>query len=488
MKKTKIISFIIFSIFCIPISWIFAVLIHCTLSGIIFSFDMIIKITIVKELILLFFLSLIFCILALIILYSLNDNSYMKSEVDRITNNIATPKAVGQGQHGTSRWLTEKEFRNTFKYNVIENVKRKSKFRIINVIKSRLYVWKIKFLKKKKETIKVSSGGLVVGYEKKKNQEKIYYIDDNVHSLVIGSTRSGKTRGVVLQTIGNLALANEGMIISDPKSELYHYTSKYLEDLGYKIITIDFKNPLKSTRYNFLQPIIDAVNNNDYRKAEELSWDITQSLVGNEESRMEKIWKDGEMSVIAGAIMSVVFDNKERPEFQNLTNVYTFISEMCKPVGNTMPINKYIENLKPEHPATNIFGVARIAPEKTRGSFFTSALATLRLFTSKSIYTMTCKSDFKLEDVGREKMAIYIILPDEKTTYYSIASLFVYQNYVALVNLADENGGELPNRVNYILDEFRQFCNNSCICKFINSIRREKNKIQLVYSIVFTIR
>ena len=36
-------------------------------------------------------------------------------------------------------------------------------------------------------------------------------------------------------------------------------------------------------------------------------------------------------------------------------------------------INKYIENLKPEHPATTVFGVARIAPEKTRGSLFTSA-------------------------------------------------------------------------------------------------------------------
>ena len=47
------------------------------------------------------------------------------------------------------------------------------------------------------------------------------------------------------------------------------------------------------------------------------------------------------MSVIAGAIMSVVFDNKEHPEYQNLTNVYSFISEMCRTVGQTMPINKY---------------------------------------------------------------------------------------------------------------------------------------------------
>ena len=296
-----------------------------------------------------------------------------------------------------------------------------------------------------------------MGYKKQKTKEDMYYIDDNVHSLTLGATRSGKTRSVVLQTIGNIGIAGESMIISDPKGELFQYTSKFLKDLGYKIIAIDFKNPLKSTRYNFLQPVIDAVNRDDYRKAEEYAWDITASLVGNEDSKMEKIWRDGEMSVIAGSIMSVVFDNKENPQYQNLTNVYMFISEMCRTVANTMLINKYIEELDKSHPASTIFGIARIAPEKTRGSFFTSALTTLRLFTSKSIYGMTCKSDFSLEDSGNVKTVTYIILPDEKTTYYSLASLFVYQNYVSLVEMADKNGGELNKRVNYILDEFGNF-------------------------------
>ena len=164
------------------------------------------------------------------------------------------------------------------------------------------------------------------------------------------------------------------------------------------------------------------------------------------------------MSVIAGAIISVVFDNKEQPQYQNLTNVFMFISEMCKTVGNKqMPINQYIESLSEEHPATSIFGIARIAPEKTRSSFFTSALATLKLFTNKSIYSMTCESDFSLIDAGKERVATFIILPDEKTTYYSLASLFVYQNYVALVEKADSRGGELFKRVNYILDEFGNF-------------------------------
>lgn len=54
-------------------------------------------------------------------------------------------------------------------------------------------------------------------------------------------------------------------------------------------------------------------------------------------------------------------------------------------------------------------------------------------------------------------MVIFIVLPDQKVTYYSLASLFVYQMYIALVELADARGGELPNRVNCLLDEFGNF-------------------------------
>lgn len=423
MNKRKRGIIAILSILNILLSIYLSTMIHIKLAKIEFS-----QIVVDKQLLLLFFLIYLLLEVIIFMLFGLGSKNVFKSETVNITDKLKTPEIMGQGQHGTSRWLTKKEFKNLFKCNTLSDTKTT-----------------------------FNSGGIIVGYEKKKNTEKIYYIDDNIHSLVVGATRSGKTRSVVLQTIGNLGLAGESIIISDPKAEIFHYTSEFLKNLGYDIITLDFKNPSKSTRYNYLQPVIDAVNKEDYRKAEEYAWDITQGLVGEDNSKMEKIWRDGEMAVIAGAIISVVFDNKEHPEYQNLTNVYSFISEMCKTVGQQMPINKYIESLPPEHPASTIFGIARIAPEKTRGSFFTSALITLRLFTSKSIYGMTCKSDFSLKQSGERKTVTYIILPDEKTTYYPLASLFVYQNYVSLVESADERGGELKTRVNYILDEFGNF-------------------------------
>ena len=147
----------------------------------------------------------------------------MQSEVDRITNNIITPKAIGQWQHGTSRWLTDKEFKKNFNYIEIEKPKVKSKSKLLNKISSRIYLFKSKIFKKKKKEKIYKSGGVVVGFEKKNNKEKIYYIDDNMHSLIVGATRSRKNEKCRFRdNTGCYGLANESMIISDPKSELYH--------------------------------------------------------------------------------------------------------------------------------------------------------------------------------------------------------------------------------------------------------------------------
>lgn len=253
--------------------------------------------------------------------------------------------------------------------------------------------------------------------------------------------------------------------------ELYQYTSEFLRNIGFDVHVIDFKNPSKSCGYNFLQPVIDSINNNDFIRAEEKAWDIAQALVTSD-TKIEQIWLDGQKSIIAGTILTIVYENKEKPEYQNMSNVYMFISEMSKKNGNDIKLNKYIENLDENHIAKKVFSVALVAPEKTRASFFTSALATLNLFSNKSIYSMTSITDFAIENIGRKSTAIYIILPDEKVTYYPLASLLVYQIYCGLVNEADNRGGQLKVRVNYILDEFGNFVQIPAFSNMLTVSRR----------------
>lgn len=299
-------------------------------------------------------------------------------------------------------------------------------------------------------------GGIVIGQKKEGDSERLYYLGDDTHTLTIGATRSGKSRCLVLQSICLLALAGESLVISDPKAELYHYTGRYLEKLGYEVICLDFKNPEKSTRYNLLQPVIDAVNAQDMERAEMFAWDITNILVGDNVSN-EKIWENGEKATIAAAILCVVVDNQKRPAYQNLTNVYWFIAEMSKTVGGKTPMSVYMKKLPASHPARALMSIAEVAPSRTKGSFDTSALTTLRLFSSRSVYAVTHTSDYKIAEIGSKKQALFFILPDEKTTYYPIASLMVSQLYELLVQQSDLRGGRLKRRVNFILDEFGNF-------------------------------
>lgn len=244
----------------------------------------------------------------------------------------------------------------------------------------------------------LKKGGVVVGMRKEGDKEKIYFVGDDCHLLCVGATRSGKSRCLVLESICLLGLAGESIFCSDPKAELFHYTADFLKKLGYEVLVLDFKNPEKSMRYNLLQPIIDAISEGDTDRAEMLAWDLTNNLVGKPEG--EKIWTNGECSIIAAAILCVVCDNQKRPEFQNMTNVYWFISEMCRTIGNKMPLLEYVKKLSPSHPARALLSISDVAPSRTRGSFYTSALTTLRLFTSKSIYAITHTSDFIITYLG----------------------------------------------------------------------------------------
>lgn len=308
-------------------------------------------------------------------------------------------------------------------------------------------------------------GGIVFGYERiNTEKEKIYCITNNTHTVGIGATRSGKTRCVVLQSIGTLGLAGESMVITDPKGELYDYTSDFLRAKDYDIKVLNFKETKKSDKYNFLQPVIDAINKDDIQDAVDKTWDITESLMPDND-KGEPIWKNGEAAIIASAIMCVVYENKNYYKYQNLANVSQFITEMSinrkDERGNFYVyferLREYLKEKSSDDPAIALLSISEVAHPKTRSSFYTSALTTLRLFSNININSITSDTNISLKDIARNKTALYIILPDEKTTYYSIASLFIHQLYISLVAQADRMGGSLGKRVNFILDEFGNF-------------------------------
>lgn len=415
-----------------------------------------------------------------------------------VAGNIELPRRHKNTIHGSARFATKKEIKRQFGTLKINDDDEKIKLLIAETEQEKEKIaerrkivedWEIRFdevdksedenkeellrkLYKEKQLLQQQwpenvfaicefhekIGGLPVLFEKNGNTTEATIIDKDRHSAMIGTTRIGKGRRIFLPTIGILAMAGENMLIPDPKGENYLYSKDALIRMGYQVLQLDFRQPKKSMRYNFLQLVIDAVDRGEMAEAINLCWDIASQLVG--EATGEKIWTNGEASIIAGAIMAVVYDNRvpERKKYQNMTNVYFFIAESSKEIKEgKIKLEEYEENLSYDHPSKGLFAIAIAAPDRTLGSFTTSALTTLNLFTNPYIYQMTRESVFRFADMVRKKTAVFLILPDEKDTYHSLAALFVSMHYQYMVGQANRFGGKLPIRWNYLLEEFGSF-------------------------------
>ena len=123
------------------------------------------------------------------------------------------------------------------------------------------------------------------------------------------------------------------------------------------------------------------------------------------------------------------------------------------PKMKKMELTAYMEYLEETNIARTAYAPIRNAPEKTRGSFMTSTMSTLQLFGSRKLNKIIGKSDFQFKDFVDEKIALFIVNPDEKSTYDKIASIQYDQSYQEFVEEANKRGGKLKRRIHNIFDE-----------------------------------
>ena len=99
---------------------------------------------------------------------------------------------------------------------------------------------------------------------------KIYIDITSTHTIVIGTTRSGKGQGFVLITIDIYSRAEikSSLIFNDPKGELCGQSKELLEKEGYDVKVIDFLEMTNSIGYNPLEIVKEAWREGDFGEAE----------------------------------------------------------------------------------------------------------------------------------------------------------------------------------------------------------------------------
>lgn len=311
-------------------------------------------------------------------------------------------------------------------------------------------------------SLNLEEGGSPINYLP--NENIILYEKGAVHDIVVGTTRCGKSRKIVRQLVMIVSMAGESMIFNDPKKEMYFDFRNFLEKKkDYKVNCLDFRNLQYSDGWNPLDSIIDCLQDRDdpdIDNADQYSQDMVTSIVVDS-GKGEQIWIDGQKALTKGIILANCQANVSEDK-KNFYSVYQTLALLGgeqaynnNPNDKKMKLSAYMNSLDETDIARTAYTTITNSPEKTRGSFMTSALATLQLFSSIKLMKVLSKSDFSFREFTEGKRALFIVNPDEKKTYDRIAGICFDQSYQTLVFEANRmQGRRLKKKVHMIYDEF----------------------------------
>ena len=335
------------------------------------------------------------------------------------------------------------------------------------------------------------------------------------HSLVIGSTGSGKTTTFINPMIQLLASTNCGssMIMTDPKGELFDLHSRYLNERGYEVLVLDLRDTYSSSRWNPLDPIWDMYQEychtgdnivahmdsmaqyEDLEKADGVcedgeywcEWngkayanlhhcedDITVAKQKIYDEMFEDLndlvsgicpitndkdplWEKGARSIVLATCLAMLEDS-ENPALGMTKEKFNFFN-LNKILTNSdndyEALKKYFEGRNPLSQAVTLSRQVLAAAEQTMSSYMSITFDKLTLFTDRGICGLTSATDIHAEQFADKPTALFLKIPDEKDTRHGLAALFVLSMYKALIKVASAREDlSLPRNVYFIMDEF----------------------------------
>ncbi len=292
------------------------------------------------------------------------------------------------------------------------------------------------------------------GIPLKMTPKKVWVDNGGYHNIVIGSTGAGKTQTTVLPMVNLLAKHDESMIITDPKGEIYENTANYLKSLGYNIVLLNFRDPQQGNAWNPMYLPYSLYQSDNIDKSIELLEDLAANILHDPTAKgQDPFWENTSADYFAGLVCALFEDAS--PDEINLNSISLMTTVGEEKLANTTYIKDYFSYKDPGSTAYTKASSTLMAPSETKGSILSVFKQKIQLFASRAnLSEMLSNNDFDMRDIGRKKTAVFIVIQDEKTTYHSLVTIFLKQCYETLISVAQESGGKLPHRTNFILDEF----------------------------------
>lgn len=284
---------------------------------------------------------------------------------------------------------------------------------------------------------------------------KMWVDNGEDHYLVMGATGSGKSVIVAKPMIKLLAKHGESMILTDPKGELYEETAELLKANDYNIITLNFRDPQRGNAWNPMSLPYKLYKEGNTDKAIELLDDLALNILYEEKSSGDPFWEKTAADYFTGLALGLFEDGTPEQINVNSVNLMSSLGEERFGGPNNNYAKEYFNSKDPSKAAyINASGTVFTADETKQGIIATFKQK-MKLFSEReNLSEMLSYSDFDMREIGRKKTAVFLIVQDEKKTLHPLATIFIKQCYETLIDVAQESGGKLPFRTNFILDEF----------------------------------
>ena len=359
-------------------------------------------------------------------------------------------RTVGDGQHGTARWATDKEIRQTYAH-----------------VPFKVREWR------KGQNLPTEQG-LILGC-KGQPQELTALVDsDDIHCLMIGASGIGKTAFFLYPNLEYACASGMSWLALDSKGDLArNYGTIAKSCYGYNVSVIDLRNPTRSDGNNLLTLVNrymdiarkDPKNLAARAKAEKYAKILAKTIVnpdGDDSNRGQNAFfydaAEGLLTSVILILAEFLPPDKEHPqERRHIVSVFKLVQDLLEPskVKGKSHFQLLMGKLPPDHKARWFAGAALNSAEQAMASVMSTVLSRLNAFLDSELEQVLCfDSAIDAEKFASEKSAIFLILPEEDTTKNFMAGLMIQNLSRELFAVADENGGKLQNRAVLYCDEF----------------------------------
>ena len=290
---------------------------------------------------------------------------------------------------------------------------------------------------------KILTKNVRIGFDGRKHRR-------NVNVLCVGGSGSGKTR---FYAKPNAIQANTSMVVLDPKGEIARDTGHLLRKEGIEVKVLDLIKMWSSHCYN---PFVYLNDDNDVQR---LVTNLFKSTTPKGAKSQDPFWDTAASMLLLALIFYLRYEAP--PDEQNFSMVMELLrsSDIREDDDSHVSVlDELFERLEmrnPDHIAAKYYRDYRVGSGKTLKSIQITLTARLEKFNLESLASLTATDELDLTALGEKKTALFIIIPDNDSSFNFIVSILYTQLFQQLFYSADhKHGGALPVHVHLIMDEF----------------------------------